>query len=193
MVIGWHCFLNLYCPEQGWKVRTTGSPTMRRCRYWYIPIVWFFNFWCKNNLHFSGGECGPSSFKSCHPVWRLWWRRRGYVKVLKPDHFDWDSLGYHSLRRPFGVAILFAGMDDNGTQLYHMDPSGTYLQVWLATEMVLSCWPHLWWDFDWLWRLPSSLTQRRSGLEVREPNRVCKRFESFEIIFPKISLLATFY
>merc|ERR1711974_489494 len=22
----------------------------------------------------------------------------------------------------------FAGMDDNGTQLYHMDPSGTYLQ-----------------------------------------------------------------
>ena len=30
--------------------------------------------------------------------------------------------------RPFGVAILFAGFDDNGPQLYHMDPSGTYLQ-----------------------------------------------------------------
>ena len=30
--------------------------------------------------------------------------------------------------RPFGVAILFAGLDDNGPQLYHMDPSGTYLQ-----------------------------------------------------------------
>ena len=27
-----------------------------------------------------------------------------------------------------GVAILFAGLDDNGPQLYHMDPSGTYLQ-----------------------------------------------------------------
>lgn len=37
-----------------------------------------------------------------------------------------DDAGVMS--RPFGVAILFAGMDDNGTQLYHMDPSGTYLQ-----------------------------------------------------------------
>merc|ERR1712032_1020391 len=26
------------------------------------------------------------------------------------------------------LAIHFGGMDDNGTQLYHMDPSGTYLQ-----------------------------------------------------------------
>merc|ERR1711963_1090247 len=25
-------------------------------------------------------------------------------------------------------AILFAGMDENGPQLFHMDPSGTYLQ-----------------------------------------------------------------
>merc|ERR1712007_334331 len=37
-----------------------------------------------------------------------------------------DDAGVMS--RPFGVAILFAGMDDNGTQLYHMDPSGTYVQ-----------------------------------------------------------------
>merc|ERR1712079_888703 len=26
------------------------------------------------------------------------------------------------------LAIQFAGLDDNGPQLYHMDPSGTYLQ-----------------------------------------------------------------
>merc|ERR1712243_278630 len=32
------------------------------------------------------------------------------------------------MSRPFGVAILFAGVDENGPQLYHMDPSGTYLQ-----------------------------------------------------------------
>ena len=38
-----------------------------------------------------------------------------------------DDAGVMS--RPFGVAILFAGVDEGGCQLYHMDPSGTYLQV----------------------------------------------------------------
>ena len=32
------------------------------------------------------------------------------------------------LFRPFGVAILFAGIDEKGPQLFHMDPSGTYVQ-----------------------------------------------------------------
>ena len=140
MFIGWHCLLNFIVQSKGGK-----SEPLVHLRWedagTDLSLVWFINFWCQNNLHFSGGECGPSSFKSCHPVWRLWWRRRGYVEVLKPDHLDWDSRGYHSLCRPFGVAILFAGMDDNGTQLYHMDPSGTYLQVGLATEMVLACSP----------------------------------------------------
>ena len=31
-------------------------------------------------------------------------------------------------KRPFGVAILFAGVDEKGPQLFHMDPSGTYVQ-----------------------------------------------------------------
>ena len=30
--------------------------------------------------------------------------------------------------RPFGVALLFAGFDENGPQLFHLDPSGTFLQ-----------------------------------------------------------------
>jgi len=30
--------------------------------------------------------------------------------------------------RPFGVAILFAGIDKDGPQLFHLDPSGTYVQ-----------------------------------------------------------------
>lgn len=30
--------------------------------------------------------------------------------------------------RPFGVAILFAGCDEKGPQLFHMDPSGTSFQ-----------------------------------------------------------------
>ena len=30
------------------------------------------------------------------------------------------------MSRPFGVAFLFAGLDKDGVQLYHTDPSGTY-------------------------------------------------------------------
>ncbi len=34
-----------------------------------------------------------------------------------------------TLSRPFGVALLFAGCDpDHGPQLFHMDPSGTYVR-----------------------------------------------------------------
>ena len=32
------------------------------------------------------------------------------------------------MSRPFGVALLIAGYDDNGPQLYFSDPSGTYAQ-----------------------------------------------------------------
>ncbi|KAJ9587129.1 hypothetical protein L9F63_028298, partial [Diploptera punctata] len=31
--------------------------------------------------------------------------------------------------RPFGVAILFAGCDEKGPQLFHMDPSGTLFSL----------------------------------------------------------------
>jgi len=33
-----------------------------------------------------------------------------------------------AMSRPFGVALLFAGVDVNGPQLFHMDPSGTFIQ-----------------------------------------------------------------
>jgi len=32
------------------------------------------------------------------------------------------------MSRPFGVALLVAGVDENGPQLYHSDPSGTFIQ-----------------------------------------------------------------
>jgi 20S proteasome subunit alpha 5 len=35
------------------------------------------------------------------------------------------------MARPFGVAILVAGVDETGPKLYQMDPSGTYLE-WQA-------------------------------------------------------------
>jgi len=38
---------------------------------------------------------------------------------------DNDSEG-PTMSRPFGVAMLFAGLDKNGPQLFHLDPSGTY-------------------------------------------------------------------
>lgn len=36
--------------------------------------------------------------------------------------------GGSAMSRPFGVAILFAGIDAGDPQLWHMDPSGTYIQ-----------------------------------------------------------------
>ena len=30
------------------------------------------------------------------------------------------------MARPFGTALMFAGCDQNGPQLYHMDPAGTF-------------------------------------------------------------------
>merc|ERR1711998_3502 len=33
-----------------------------------------------------------------------------------------------ALSRPFGVALLLAGMGDDGPALFHMDPSGTYVR-----------------------------------------------------------------
>ena len=32
------------------------------------------------------------------------------------------------MARPFGVALLIAGVDQNGPQLYQTDPSGTYFK-----------------------------------------------------------------
>jgi 20S proteasome subunit alpha 5 len=39
-----------------------------------------------------------------------------------------ESVNFDCKHRPFGVAILFAGIDEKGPQLFHMDPSGTYVQ-----------------------------------------------------------------
>eukprot|EP00794_Sanderia_malayensis_P006252 gene6252-6971_t len=33
-----------------------------------------------------------------------------------------------TMSRPFGVALLVGGIDEKGPQLFHLDPSGTYLQ-----------------------------------------------------------------
>eukprot|EP00798_Chlamydomonas_sp_ICE-L_P003170 gene3170-13184_t len=40
--------------------------------------------------------------------------------------FGEDSEGGGGMSRPFGVALLVAGWDDNGPVLYHTDPSGTF-------------------------------------------------------------------
>lgn len=33
-----------------------------------------------------------------------------------------------AMSRPFGVALLFAGVDETGPHLYHLDPSGTFIE-----------------------------------------------------------------
>lgn len=39
-----------------------------------------------------------------------------------------DDKNEKKMSRPFGVALLIAGFDEKGAQLYFSDPSGTYLQ-----------------------------------------------------------------
>lgn len=41
------------------------------------------------------------------------------------DDDDNDSL---RMSRPFGVALLLGGWDDNGPVLFHADPSGTFVR-----------------------------------------------------------------
>lgn len=48
--------------------------------------------------------------------------------------FGEDSSGRNKeslMSRPFGVALLLAGIDETGVHLYHTDPSGTYSE-WSA-------------------------------------------------------------
>ncbi|KAJ8302394.1 hypothetical protein KUTeg_021381, partial [Tegillarca granosa] len=42
--------------------------------------------------------------------------------------FGDDDADPGAMSRPFGVALLFAGIDKKGPQLFHMDPSGTFIQ-----------------------------------------------------------------
>jgi len=42
--------------------------------------------------------------------------------------FGDDDAEPGAMSRPFGVALLFAGIDENGPQLFHLDPSGTFLR-----------------------------------------------------------------
>lgn len=42
--------------------------------------------------------------------------------------FGDDDAEAGAMSRPFGVALLFAGIDEKGPRLFHMDPSGTFIQ-----------------------------------------------------------------
>lgn len=42
--------------------------------------------------------------------------------------FGEGSSSEKTMSRPFGVALLFAGVDKNGPSLYTLDPSGTYVR-----------------------------------------------------------------
>lgn len=49
------------------------------------------------------------------------------VSNLAIQFGDSDAEG-NAMSRPFGVAMLFAGIDQKGPQLFYMDPSGTYVK-----------------------------------------------------------------
>lgn len=49
------------------------------------------------------------------------------VSTLAIQFGDSEETG-SAMSRPFGVAMLFAGINENEPELWHMDPSGTYTQ-----------------------------------------------------------------
>ncbi|CAB3997974.1 Proteasome subunit alpha type-5 [Paramuricea clavata] len=42
--------------------------------------------------------------------------------------FGDDNARSGAMSRPFGVALMFGGFDEHGPQLYHLDPSGTFIR-----------------------------------------------------------------
>ncbi|KAJ2938736.1 hypothetical protein O0L34_g3348 [Tuta absoluta] len=50
------------------------------------------------------------------------------VSNLAIQFGDSDDDSGTAMSRPFGVAVMFAGIDEKGPQLFHMDPSGTFVQ-----------------------------------------------------------------
>ncbi|KXJ11829.1 proteasome subunit alpha type-5 [Exaiptasia diaphana] len=42
--------------------------------------------------------------------------------------FGDDDAREGAMSRPFGVALLFGGIDDKGPSLFHLDPSGTFIE-----------------------------------------------------------------
>ncbi|VDO49613.1 unnamed protein product [Schistosoma margrebowiei] len=77
----------------------------------------------------------PSGY--CSPCAPLVWNQ-GFLTPLdglsmsnnpvKAPDVRFSSSQFRKQHRPFGVALLFAGVDERGPQLYHMDPSGTYIR-----------------------------------------------------------------
>ena len=55
---------------------------------------------------------------------------KGHGVVIYTVHACAESGGV----RPFGVSLLMAGYDDNGPQLYQIDPSGSYF-AWKASAI----------------------------------------------------------
>ena len=67
---------------------------------------------------------------SCSVALVIWPRLPGHQPLLKLWLIDAESGGV----RPFGVSLLLAGYDENGPQLYQIDPSGSYF-AWKASAI----------------------------------------------------------
>lgn len=85
----------------------------------------------------------PITLKSNHILYLLWITIHNFTSCVKPIGVEALTqstcdlaLGFgegqkkneRKMSRPFGVALLMAGFDEKGAQLYFSDPSGTYLQ-----------------------------------------------------------------
>eukprot|EP00879_Flechtneria_rotunda_P027076 GHRR01028941.1.p1 GENE.GHRR01028941.1~~GHRR01028941.1.p1 ORF type:complete len:151 (+),score=53.19 GHRR01028941.1:302-754(+) len=73
----------------------------------------------------------PTLPVSIHAVNTCW-----LAAICHPSHFAYfvTSSAESGGVRPFGVSLLLAGYDDNGPQLYQIDPSGSYF-AWQASAI----------------------------------------------------------
>ena len=66
-----------------------------------------------------------------HPVFKVVGPSIRYPDYMIRNHFAAAESGGV---RPFGVSLLMAGVDENGPQLYQIDPSGSFFE-WKASAI----------------------------------------------------------
>ena len=95
-----------------------------------------------SHLHCQGyheelAQCIPENERH-DIVWPMKYRRsQFYAHILEVHAIHLLSLiqcAESGGVRPFGVSLMMAGYDDNGPQLYQIDPSGTYF-AWKASAI----------------------------------------------------------
>ena len=94
-----------------------------------------------SNIGVTYSEMGPDSRvlvwksrKKAHQYYKLYKEPIPVKQLVTETTNVMQEFTQSSGVRPFGVSLLVVGYDDNGPQLYQVDPSGSYF-LWKASTM----------------------------------------------------------